>query len=125
MQARWLYSCWMAVSGAFAEEIREQVRRITSSGSFAGAPRLRNFLEYSVEQLLQGKGSELKEQVIAVEVFGRDTSYDPQRDATVRVAAGKLRARVDEYYRSDGAADPIRIFLNKGGYVPSVTVAEA
>src|SRR5450759_2399874 len=44
--------------------------------------------------------------------------YDPRVDSTVRIEAGKLRSRLEEYYRSDGKDDPIVIDLPKGSYVP-------
>jgi TolB-like protein len=38
--------------------------------------------------------------------------------AWLRVEAVKLRSRLKEYYETEGAADPIRIDLPKGGYLP-------
>ena len=53
-----------------------------------------------------------------MEVFGRKPSYDPRLDGVVRVEAVKLRSRLKDYYETDGAADPVRIDLPKGGYLP-------
>ena len=52
----------------------------------------------------------------AIEVFERDDKYDPRLDSIVRVEAGRLRSRLDEYYNGDGAADEVRIMLPRGGY---------
>ena len=55
--------------------------------------------------------------MIAIEVFGRPPDYNPKQDAVVRIEAGRLRARLAEYYQGGGAGDPIVIELPKGGYV--------
>src|SRR5690606_33811963 len=43
-------------------------------------------------------------------------SFDAQNDPLVRVEAGRLRRRLAEYYADEGARDPIRIELPRGGY---------
>ncbi len=96
--------------------VRAQLDKILASGAFAGAERPGRFLRYIVEQALEG--NQLKETLLGVEVFGRSPSYDPRLDAVVRVEAVKLRSRLKEYYETAGAADPIRIDLPKGGYLP-------
>src|SRR5262245_28975805 len=100
------------------DKIREAVRRIIASNTFASSERLIRFLEFSCEQALAGKGSELKEQVLAIEVFGRDPSYDPKTNSLVRVTALKLRSKLIEYYAGEGAGEAIRIELPKGSYAP-------
>ena len=74
------------------------------------------FLRFVVEQALAG--NPLKETLLGVEVFGRNPSYDPRLDGVVRVEAVKLRSRLKEYYETEGADDPVRIDLPKGGYLP-------
>jgi serine/threonine-protein kinase len=101
------------------ESVREQLGKITSSRVFAGAERPGRFLRFIVEQALAG--NQLKETLLGVEVFGRSPSYDPRLDGVVRVEAVKLRARLKEYYETEGAADGIRIDLPKGGYLPCFT----
>ena len=54
--------------------------------------------------------SELKETLIAVELFGRKPDYDPKLDSTVRTEAMRLRARL-KYYTDEGSRDPV--VLNK------------
>ncbi len=51
-------------------------------------------------------------------VWGGGRYFDPRKDATARVEAHRLRARIDLYYAKEGAADPVRITLPKGSYVP-------
>src|SRR5262249_70199 len=60
--------------------------------------------------------SELKESLIAVELFGKKTDYDPKQDSTVRTEAVRLRARLSKYYEGEGSSDPVVIELPKGGY---------
>jgi Tol biopolymer transport system component len=76
------------------------------------------FLKFVVERHLEGSAGQLKESVIAVEVFGRKPDHDPSRDSIVRTEAGRLRARLAEYYISEGKDDGIVIELPKGGYTP-------
>ena len=99
------------------ECVRAQLDKIMASNAFAGAERPGRFLRFVVEQALGG--NQLKETLLEVEVFGRNPSYDPRLDGVVRVEAVKLRSRLKEYYETEGAGDPLRIDLPKGGYLPS------
>ena len=103
-----------------AEMLRDELDRVLSSACFARSERLSQLLRFLVERYMEGRGSELKESVIGVEVFGRRPDYDPKLDSTVRTEAVRLRARLDRYYATDGAQDPLVIELPKGGYVPRV-----
>jgi len=98
------------------ESVRAQCEKILASSGFAGSERLSRFLRFVVEQALQG--NQLKETLVGMEVFGRKPSYDPRLDGVVRVEAVKLRARLKDYYETEGIHDPVRIDLPKGGYVP-------
>ena len=98
-------------------DVQAELERVLASKGFAGAERQRRMLRYIVEQTLAGRTDELKEYSVGVEVFDRDDKYDPRLDSIVRVEAGRLRSRLDEYYNGDGAAAPVRITLPRGGYV--------
>jgi serine/threonine-protein kinase len=100
------------------EVARRELERVLASSGFARNERLSRFLRFVVERSLEGKESELKESVIAIEVFGRRADYDPKLDSIVRTEAGRLRARLAEYYAGEGSADPVVIELPKGGYTP-------
>ncbi len=76
------------------------------------------FLRLAVERELEGRGSELKEYLIGVEVFDRKHAYDPRVDPIVRVEARRLRAKLHQYYQGDGSNDPIVIEFAVGGYTP-------
>lgn len=101
-----------------AERVREQLKRLLSSRSFADAERGSRFLRFVVDATLEGRTGEIKESVIGVEVLGRSPSFDPKTDPIVRVEAGRLRSRLNTYYQNEGKADPVLISLPKGGYVP-------
>jgi hypothetical protein len=79
---------------------------------------LSRFLQFVVDQHLEGKDGEIKESVIALEVFGRGPYHDPKQDSIVRTEAARLRARLAEYYGDEGKNDALVIEMPKGGYAP-------
>jgi tetratricopeptide (TPR) repeat protein len=103
---------------ADSETVRSHLADVLTSQQFASAPRLSRFLTFIVEAALEGKSSEIKESLIAVEVYGRAADYDPRVDSTVRVEAWRLRAKLREFYETAGSDATVRIDLPKGGYVP-------
>ena len=113
--------------------VRRQLEAILSSGSFRDAELLRRFLRYSVEQTLLGHGEDLKEYRLGLEVFGRDSSFDPRLDPVVRMGARRLRSKLAEYYETEGCRDAVRVEIPKGGYganfsvihVPAPTATDA
>jgi TolB-like protein/Flp pilus assembly protein TadD len=100
------------------QDALQQLARVLSSSGFARNERMSRFLRFLVERHLQGRDDEIKESVIAVEVFNRKPDYDPKQDSIVRTEAGRLRARLAEYYTGEGRGEPIIIELPKGGYIP-------
>ena len=100
-----------------AADITAELDRVLASKGFAAAGRLSRLFRHVVEKTVAGEADQLKEYAVGVEVFDRDDKYDPRLDAIVRVEAGRLRSRLDEYYNGEGAASPIRISLPRGGYV--------
>lgn len=107
-----------------AESARRQMDRVLASPGFVRNERLTKFLRFVVERHLEGKDGEIKETVLAVEVFGRAPDHDPKLDSIVRTEAGRLRARLSEYCLGDGKNDELVIELPKGGYVPVIRLAE-
>jgi TolB-like protein len=101
-----------------ADLVRAQLERILLSPTFATSTRLRAFLRYVVERTLAGEAGELKEYAIGVDVFERTGEYDPRIDSIVRVEAGRLRAKLDEFYAADGSNDPVIVSMPRGSYVP-------
>jgi serine/threonine-protein kinase len=87
-----------------------------SNRQFSESERLSEMLRFMVEETLAGRPT--KEHVIALEIFGRGDEFDPKLDPIVRVQAGRLRARLAQYYAADGRNDPVRIEFNQRGYQP-------
>jgi len=108
-----------------AQAARQQLERVLRSSGFAHNERLSRFLRFVVERHLEGRDHELKESVIAIEVFGRRPDYNPKHDAIVRTEAGRLRARLSEFYSGEGKNDPLIIELPKGRYMPAFRRVEA
>jgi hypothetical protein len=100
------------------EAIRCQLARVLNSPNFVGAGRLKQFLSFVVNQVLDGNREGLKEQLIGVRVFDRPLEFDPGSDTIVRTTAARLRKVLLNYYETDGKHDDILIELPKGGYTP-------
>jgi len=98
--------------------IRQHLERVLASREFSGSQRLQAFLRFVAEFSLTNRAAELKEYLIAVEVYGHSPDYDPQAKSTVRVEASRLRSRLRDYYESSGRDDPVRIDIPKGSYAP-------
>jgi len=106
------------LNGIPGPEIRAQLDKILRSRAFIQSHRIRRFLQFIVEESLLGQPHRLKEYLIGLEVFDRRDAFDPRVDSIVRVEARRLRHKLDEYYRTEGREDLIRITLRKGSYVP-------
>jgi hypothetical protein len=103
------------------QEKLEQLSKILQSHTFQGSESLKIFLKYIVNAALQNQSTDLKEYTIANDVFG-NTNYDPRIDSTVRVQAGRLRVKLQEYYETEGVEDRWVIELPKGHYVPAFRI---
>jgi len=97
-------------------KINECLAKILSSPIFAKAERQQRFLSYIMAETLEGRAEKLKGYTIGVEVFDRESSFDPAIDAIVRVEAARLRSKLREYYDGVGRTDPVRFELPKGNY---------
>lgn len=100
------------------EAARAQLGRVLASGDFDVPERARKFLSYVVEESLAGRADRIKAYSVALEVFGRDASFDPQADPVVRIEAGRVRRALERYYLTGGRFDPVVITIPKGGYAP-------
>lgn len=100
------------------EQKIEQLEKVLHSRTLQNSENLRAFLRFVVEKTLANEDVQLKEYTIATEVFGRKSDYDPRIDSVVRVQAGRLRTKLQEYYTAEGKNDQIVIDLPKGHYHP-------
>ncbi len=104
-----------------ADQVELMLARIEQSDAFRASPRHRALLRHLVYRSLANDTAALKENVIAVEVFGRPASrFDPKLDSIVRVEARRLRARLASYFSGEGHEAPLRIELPVGSYVPFI-----
>ena len=109
-----------------APAARAQIERILASRHFVKAHRLQRFLRFVSEETLKGLSAGIKETVIGVEVFDRrSATYDPRIDPIVRVQAGRVRAKLADYYEQEGAGDGVLVELPRGQYVPRFSVRVA
>jgi len=103
--------------------VREEAQRaaldpVLGSKTFDRSEQLKAFLRDVCEKTWQGQATALTEYTIGVEVLGKGPDFSPHDDSVVRNRAYALRKKLDEYYVVEGASDPVRISLPKGGYAP-------
>lgn len=99
-------------------DVAAHLERLLADELFIASERTTRFLRYIVEQTLAGRAGEIKELVIAMELYGRTASYDPKRDSTVRVEASRVRDKLRRYYARGGEAHGVTITIPLGSYVP-------
>src|SRR5215467_8329513 len=98
------------------QESLDELERLLQSRVLHGSETLKAFLRYVVLESINNQDGHLKEYTIAAEVFGRNSDYDPRNDSIVRVQAGRLRSKIQEYYATEGKHDKVLIDLPKGHY---------
>ena len=105
-------------SGLSHPLIREQLDKIVASRTFRQSKRLVRFLSFIVERALLGRGDQINEYLVGVEVYERSASFDPQTDTIVRTEARRLRQKLHDYYDSEGCDDRVLVDVPKGAYAP-------
>jgi hypothetical protein len=93
-------------------------QRIVAGPRLARSPLLSKFLLFVVAETLEGRASEITEHQIGVLVFDRRPGYRTVEDNIVRNYARQLRKRLAEHFACEGSAEPLRIDIPVGGYVP-------
>lgn len=88
--------------------------RILTSEGFAKSEKFGDLLRYLFDANLEGKL--LKETIIALEFFGRDSNFNPSEDPIVRVYIGNLRKRINHFYLTEGKDEKVRLTIPKGHY---------
>lgn len=99
-----------------SELITKQLHRILASKTFRQADRIKRFLDFIVKETVAGRAEKLKEFSVGVEVFGRDSSFDPRFDPIVRVQARRLRSQLEKYYAEEAAPEELILEVPKGRY---------
>ncbi len=102
-----------------AHEVNSQLERILGSKEFSSSQKLKDFLNYVVDETLAGRGAQIKAYNIGLEVFRLGKKFDPGYNTIVRVTAGRLRNKLERYYLKSSREDRVYIEIPKGSYVPS------
>jgi hypothetical protein len=89
-----------------------EVVKLRHSGALGRSDVLARLFDYLVVR--SRAGDPPKESEVALEVFGKDSSFDAIQDASVRVAVLRLRRKLDDYYAS--ADEEPRLSIPKGEY---------
>jgi hypothetical protein len=105
-------------------EFQAALDAVLASSTFMRAERLKRFLSFVCDLVLAGRGEEINEHLIGIEVFDRQPGYNPGDDSIVRRQAHALRKKLEEYYQGEGKDARIRIELPLGHYAAVFRVVE-
>lgn len=100
------------------------LRLLCESAEFKPAEQMQRLLTHIVSETLAGNTKNLMAKNLAIDVFGTPPAKLGDLSA-VRVEIGRLRRRLQRYYATEGANDPMVIDIPKGGYVASFTHRES
>ena len=94
--------------------LKSIVNAVLQSKDFKDSPIYSNLLSYLTQCTL----SKIipKEITIAIEIFGKDSSFNSNKDSTVRHHILVLRNKLDNYYKNEGKDDNFRLVIPKGHY---------
>ena len=106
-------------------QVRAALEELLGWQGISRSPQLAELLKYVVQRTLAGDEGSIKAYSIAVDVFGRPPTFDPQADPIVRVQARRLRTLLEQYYDSGSAESAVQIHLPLGRYVPEFSFARA
>jgi hypothetical protein len=98
--------------------VRTELNSILKSHYFSGSKRCQDFLEFIVQQALDGNYDYLTERFLGAELFGRPINYETGTDSIVRVRANDVRRRLVQYYSDGHGGSDVVIELVSGNYVP-------
>lgn len=101
---------------------KKSLEKILTSKEFSSSKIYETYLTYLVESSLEGKN--LKETTIAIEVFGKDSSFNPSQDTIVRSHTYTLRKKLERYYYNEGKNDKYRLRIPKGHYDATFVAVE-
>lgn len=98
--------------------IRQQAEAILQSGALGKSDAFARLLRFLADKAESGKA--VKEIEIAIEVFGRDETFDVTQDSLVRVYIHKLRSKLADYYAGPGKHATEQLYIPKGSYILSL-----
>jgi hypothetical protein len=95
------------------EALHHQAEVIRASG-LLGQSRLLRLFDFLVEHSTAENAP--KEAVIALDVFGKASTFDVSQDSSVRVYVHNLRRKLERFYEGPGASESVRLSIPKGEY---------
>jgi hypothetical protein len=95
-------------------EIRSTVNAVLQSKDFKDSPVYSKLLSYLIESTISKKIP--KEITIAIDIFGKESGFNSNKDSTVRHHILILRNKLDNYYKNEGKDDKFRLVIPKGHY---------
>ena len=87
---------------------------ILQSADFAKSKKYQKLISYLAEASI--KGETVKASTLAYDFFGKEASFDPSVDSTVRSYISNLRKKLEHYYLTEGENKEYRIVIPKGNY---------
>ncbi len=96
------------------EKVEQMLNKVLESKEFSSSATCRQLFSYLVESSLNGEHP--KETSIAIDVFDKDSSYDPAKDSIVRSYMHILRKKLNTFYLTEGRNEKVRFHLPKGRY---------
>lgn len=94
--------------------VRQHLQKVLASQPMEKSEASQKLLRYLAERSLRDETP--KETEIAIDVFGRDASFNSAEESLVRVAVRALRRRLHDYYAGAGQRDEVQFDIPKGGY---------
>jgi tetratricopeptide (TPR) repeat protein len=101
---------------------KAEIERLLADSRFHLTDRNRAFLRYVANEHFAGNAKGAKAYAVAIDVFGRPSSFDPATDPIVRIEAARVRAALDQYYEAYGMAHQLRVSLPRGHYVAEFSI---
>lgn len=102
------------------KELRVQAARILESDVMRRAEKLRELLQFFVEERIARGDRPASQKQIASIVLGAAADFNPTSSASVRIYARRLRQLLAKYYAGPGASDPLILGVTTGIYRLSV-----
>jgi hypothetical protein len=97
--------------------LHKALDEVLSSDTLRGSKRLREILNYILEQHFKGLTHRLNQKAIGCEIFGLPPA-DTQDYVIVRRSLNELRKKLAVYYSGEGKESRIRVSIPPGSYTP-------
>ena len=96
--------------------MRAEAELLLAGEHFKRSEKQATLLRYLLEKQIGGRGEELTEFRLAVEVFQRQPEKWLPEDSIVRVQMHELRRHLREHFAGEGKSRPFRIEIPRGSY---------